>query len=235
MDNKWREIWNRRKPVTGGLTGDWEHIYLELKRLNGYDVMEGGISLDAWLELDAEIQQRLHLTHGDRVFEVGCGAGANLYLMQRAGIIVGGTDYAEGLVAIARTVLPHAAELYAGEADAIDTAQKYDAVFTNGVLHYLPDLGYAEHVLLRMLEKTTGAIGLIDVHDRDREEDFHAYRRSVIPDYDERYKGLSNLFFPRSFFEDFARAHDLHIVFTPMQLRGYWNAPFVFNCFMYRE
>ena len=235
MDNKWREIWNRRKPVTGGLTGDWEHIYLELKRLNGYDIMEGGISLDAWLELDAEIQQRLHLTHGDRVFEVGCGAGANLYLMQRAGIIVGGTDYAEGLVAIARTVLPHAAELYAGEADAIDTAQKYDAVFTNGVLHYLPDLGYAEHVLLRMLEKTTGAIGLIDVHDRDREEDFHAYRRSVIPDYDERYKGLSNLFFPRSFFEDFARAHDLHIVFTPMQLRGYWNAPFIFTCFMYRK
>ena len=235
MDNKWREIWNRRKPVTGGLTGDWEHVYLELKRLNGYDVMEGGISLDAWLELDAEIQQRLHLTHGDRVFEVGCGAGANLYLLQRAGIIVGGTDYAEGLVAIARAVLPHAIELYAGEADAIDTTQKYDAVYANSLLHYLPNLGYAEHVLLRMLEKTTGAIGLIDVHDRDKEEAFHAYRRSVIPDYDARYKGLSNLFFPRSFFEDFARAHDLRIVFTPMQLRGYWNAPFVFNCFMYRE
>ena len=235
MDNKWREIWNRRKPVTGGLTGDWEHVYLELKRLNGYDVMEGGISLDAWLELDAEIQQRLHLTHGGRVFEVGCGAGANLYLLQRAGITVGGTDYAEGLVAIARAVLPHAAELYAGEADAIQTAQKYDAVFTNGVLHYLPDLGYAEHVLLRMLEKTTGVIGLIDVHDRDKEEEFHAYRRSVIPDYDKRYKGLSNLFFPRSFFEDFARAHDLRIVFTPMQLRGYWNTPFIFNCFMYRR
>ena len=235
MDNKWREIWNRRKPVTGGLTGDWEHIYLELKRLNGYDVMEGGISLDAWLELDAEIQQRLHLTHGDRVFEVGCGAGANLYLLQRAGITVGGTDYAEGLVAIARAVLPHAIELYAGEADAIDTTQKYDAVYANSLLHYLPNLGYAEHVLLRMLEKTTGAIGLIDVHDRDKEEAFHAYRRSVIPDYDARYKGLSNLFFPRSFFEDFARAHDLRIVFTPMQLRGYWNAPFVFNCFMYRE
>ena len=199
MDNKWREIWNRRKPVTGGLTGDWEHIYLELKRLNGYDVMEGGISLDAWLELDAEIQQRLHLTHGGRVFEVGCGAGANLYLLQRAGITVGGTDYAEGLVAIARAVLPHAIELYAGEADAIDTTQKYDAVYANSLLHYLPNLVYAEHVLLRMLEKTTGAIGLIDVHDRDREEDFHAYRRSVIPDYDARYKGLSNLFFSAQF------------------------------------
>ena len=106
MDNKWREIWNRRKPVTDGLTGDWEHVYLELKRLNGYDVMEGGISLDAWLELDAEIKQRLHLTHGGRAFEVGCGAGANLYLLQRAGITVGGTDYAESLVAIARGAPP---------------------------------------------------------------------------------------------------------------------------------
>ena len=235
MDNKWREIWNRRQPVTDGLDGDWKHVFLELKRLNGYDVMEGGISLDAWLELDAEIKQRLHLTHGDRVFEVGCGAGANLYLLQRAGIIVGGTDYAEGLVTIARAVLPHAIELYAGEADVIDTTQKYDAAYANGLLHYLPDLLYAERALLRMLEKTTGAIGLIDVHDRDREEDFHAYRRSVIPDYDERYKGLSNLFFPRSFFEDFARAHDLRIVFTPMQLRGYWNAPFSFNVFLYRR
>ena len=235
MDNKWREIWNRRKPVTDGLEGDWKHVFLELKRLNGYDVMEGGISLDAWLELDAEIKQRLHLTHGDRVFEVGCGAGATLYLLQRAGIIVGGTDYAEGLVTIARAVLPNAIELYAGEADVIDTTQKYDAAYANGLLHYLPNLLYAERALLRMLEKTTGAIGLIDVHDRDKEEEFHAYRRSVIPDYDERYKGLSNLFFPRSFFEDFARAHDLRIVFTPMQLRGYWNAPFVFNCFMYRE
>ena len=161
MQDAWRAIWNRRKAVTGGLDGDWKHVFLELKRLNGYDVMEGGISLDAWLELDA--------------------------------------------------------------------------VYANSLLHYLTDNAYAEQLMERMLEKTTGAIGLIDLHDRDKEEEFHAYRRSVIPDYDARYKGLSNLFFPRSFFEDFARAHDLRIVFTPMQLRGYWNAPFVFNCFMYRE
>lgn len=235
MDSKWKAIWNRRRADEAALSGSWQDIFLELKRMNGFDVMEGGISLDAWLELDAEIQQRLHLTHGDRAFEVGCGAGANLYLLQRAGITVGGTDYAEGLVAIARAVLPHAIELYAGEADAIDTTQKYDAVYANSLLHYLTDNVYAERLMERMLEKTTDAIGLIDVHDRDKEEEFHAYRRSVIPDYDARYKGLSNLFFPRSFFEDFARTHDLRIVFTPMQLRGYWNAPFNFNVFLYRR
>ena len=235
MDNKWREIWNRRKPVTGGLTGDWEHIYLELKRLNGYDIMEGGISLDAWLELDAEIQQRLHLTHGGRVFEVGCGAGANLYLLQRAGITVGGTDYAEGLVAIARTVLPHAAELYAGEADAFDTSLTYDAALSNSVFSYFPDEAFAERVLTRMLEKTTGAIGLIDLHDAAKKEDFLAYRRAAIPDYDERYKGLNKLFYRRSFFANFARSHNLRIEYPAIEMEGYWNAPFVFNCFMYRE
>lgn len=39
MGNRWKEIWNRRRPLTGGLDGDWEHVFLERKRLNGYDVM----------------------------------------------------------------------------------------------------------------------------------------------------------------------------------------------------
>lgn len=39
MENRWKEIWNRRRPLTGGLDGDWEHVFLERKRLNGYDVV----------------------------------------------------------------------------------------------------------------------------------------------------------------------------------------------------
>ena len=62
MDNKWREIWNRRKPVTGGLTGDWEHIYLELKRLNGYDVMGDGVPLNDFLNFHAGLVALLDLT-----------------------------------------------------------------------------------------------------------------------------------------------------------------------------
>ena len=235
MDNKWREIWNRRKPVTGGLTGDWEHIYLELKRLNGYDVMEGGISLDAWLELDAEIQQRLHLTHGDRVFEVGCGAGANLYLLQRDGMTVGGTDYAEGLIETARAVLSSPAELYDGEADAIAVDQKYDAIFASGVFPYFPSDDYAVHVLDLMREKSRGAIGIMGLHDIEKREDYLAFRRANIPNYDALYKDLQRHFYTHSLFTDYASAHGLRIVFPAMDLKGYWNNAFVFHCFMYRE
>lgn len=235
MGNKWKEIWNRRRPVTGGLTGDWSEIFLELKRLNGYDLVTGAIPLSAFLKIHSIFKERLHLTRGKSLYDVGCGAGANLYLMQRDGIAVGGTDYAAPLVETARKVLPDARELTCGEADAFDTALKYDATLSNSVFSYFPDEEFAERVLLHMLEKTTDAIGLIDLHDADKEEDFLAYRRATIPDYDERYKGLGKFFYRRSFFEDFARAHNLHIEFPIFELEGYWNTPFIFHVFMYRK
>ena len=235
MNNEWKAVWNRRQAADDALTGDWQEVFLELKRLNGFDVVDGGIPLDSLLMQGRRIKELLHLKDGMSVYDVGCGAGANLYLMQRDGIAVGGTDYAAPLVETARKVLPDARELTCGEADAFDTALKYDAALSNSVFSYFPSEEFAERVLTRMLEKTTGAIGLIDLHDADKEEDFLAYRRATIPDYDERYKGLGKFFYRRSFFENFARAHDLNINFPAIEMEGYWNTPFVFNVFMYRK
>ena len=235
MDNKWREIWNRRKPVTGGLTGDWEHIYLELKRLNGYDVMGEGVPLNDFLNFHAGLVELLDLTPGKSVYEVGCGAGANLFLMQREGMIVGGSDYAEGLVETARAVIPNAREMGTIEAAAIPTDEKYDAVYSCGVFSYFPNHDYARRVLERMLEKSTHAIGITELHDRTKRQDYLAFRRANIPNYDDRYEGLGRLFHRRDFFEDFAREHNLSISFPPLEMANYWNTPFIFNCFMYRE
>ena len=235
MENDWKSVWNRRQAESTALTGKWQDVFLELKRLNGFDVVEGGIPLDSLLMQGRRIKELLHLTAGMSVYDVGCGAGANLYLLARDGIAVGGTDYAAPLIEIARSVLPAARELTCGEADAFDTMQKYDAVLSNSVFSYFPREDFAARVLTRMLEKTTGAIGLIDLHDAEKEEDFLAYRRATIPNYDERYKGLGKLFYRRRFFEDFAAAHDLRIAFPDIEMDGYWNTPFVFNVFMYRR
>ena len=235
MGNKWKEIWNRRKPVTGSLSGSWQDVFLELKRLNGYDIVEGGIPLSAFLKFHEELKTMLHLTTGKSIYDVGCGAGANLYLMQRDGITVSGTDYAAPLIDIAHSVLTAPRELTCGEADAFDTTLKYDAALSNSVFSYFPSEDFAERVLTRMLEKTKTAVGLIDLHDAEKEEDFLAYRRTTIPDYDERYKGLGKLFYRRSFFEGFARAHGLSIVFPSIEMEGYWNNPFIFHVFMYRK
>ncbi len=235
MTNAWKVVWNRRQAAEVALSGDWQDVFLELKRLNGFDVVDGGIPLNSLLMQGRRIVELLHLSAGMSVYDVGCGAGANLYLMQREGIAVGGTDYAATLVETARRVLPGARELTCGEADAFDTSLKYDAALSNSVFSYFPSEDFAARVLTRMLKKTTGAIGLIDLHDAAKEEDFLAYRRATIPDYDERYKGLGKFFYHRRFFEDFARAHNLRIEFPAIEMEGYWNTPFVFNVFMYRR
>ena len=235
MDSKWKAVWNRRQANEAALSGSWQDIFLELKRMNGFDVMDGGIPLDSLLMQAQCIKDLLHLTAGMSVFDVGCGAGANLYLLQRDGIAVGGMDYSAALVEAARGVCLAARELTCGEADAFDTSLTYDAALSNSVFSYFPDEAFAERVLTRMLEKTTGAIGLIDLHDATKKGDFLAYRRAAIPDYDERYRGLNKLFYRRSFFADFARTHNLRIEYPAIEMEGYWNTPFVFNCFMYRE
>ena len=235
MGNHWKEIWNRRKPVTDELAGDWEHVYLELKRLNGYDVMGGGIPLDAFLNFNAGLVELLDLTPGKSVYEVGCGAGANMYLMQREGMIVGGSDYAEGLIETAHAVVPNAREMGAMEAADIPTEEKYDAVYSCGVFSYFPDHDYATRVLERMLAKSRHAIGITELHDRAKRQDYLAFRRANIPNYDERYEGLGRLFFRREFFEEFAARYDLRLVFPNLEMANYWNTPFIFTCFMYRK
>ena len=44
MDSKWKAVWNRRRANEAALSGSWQDIFLELKRMNGFDVMDGGIS-----------------------------------------------------------------------------------------------------------------------------------------------------------------------------------------------
>ena len=235
MKNQWRAVWNRSTSSNDRLTGRWQDVLLELKRANGYDVMEGGLPLETFIGHDKQMRELLHLSPGKSVFEVGCGAGANLYLMQRDSIMVGGMDYSPPLVDTARTVLPDALELSCGEADKLSTERTYDAVFSAGVFSYFTGTDYARRVLTRMLEKSRGALGLLEVHDIEKEDAYHAFRRASIPDYDERYKGLDKLFYPRAFFEDFARKHDLTVTFPTVDMPGYWNTPFIFNCFMYRK
>ena len=235
MDNKWKAIWNRRKPTADALAGCWQEVFLELKRLNGYDVMGDGISLEAFLEEDIQIRELLGLSVNSSVFEIGCGTGANIYLMARDGMTVGGIDYAGSLIEIAHKVLPHSTELSSGEADIIATEQKYDAVFSNGVFPYFPDEAYVERVLTRMLEKSRGPVGIMGLHDIETKEDYLAFRRANIPNYDELYKGLNKLFCSRSLFKNFAAAHNLDVKFPEIALDGYWNTPFIFNCFMYRK
>ena len=85
-----------------------------------------------------------------------------------------------------------------------------------------------------MYTKARRAIGLIDIHDREKKESFIAFRKANIANYEEKYAGLQKLFYDRDFFMDFATQHGLDIVFIKSEVDGYWNNNFVFNCYFYK-
>jgi hypothetical protein len=120
------------------------------------------------------------------------------------------------------------------EAINMPTDIKYDAVVSISVFHYFYDLEYAKNVLNKMLEKSKKVIAVMHIHDKSKEKEFLELRRKITPDYDERYTGLPKLFYDKEFFIEFAKENNLEIKFFNSALKGFWNAPFVFDCFMYR-
>lgn len=146
--NKWQQIWERRRDNLNSINAeDSRAVFAELIRLDGYD--SAGLTsdlVDYMAHQYDDIKAALNVK--GNVFEVGCGAGAWLYMFARDGYEVGGLDYSSALIDIAKKVLPvdKVKELICAGADELSTDKKYDAVFATGVFSYFSDVAYAERV-----------------------------------------------------------------------------------------
>lgn len=235
--NKWQQIWQHRRDNLQHIdASDTRAVFAELIRLDGYD--SAGLTselVDYMAHQYDDLKAALNI--GGSVFEVGCGAGAWLYMFARDGYTVGGLDYSAALIDIARKVLPaeNVRELICAGAEDLSTDKKYDATFATSVFSYFDDVAYAERVLEKMLSKSLHTVAVLDIYDKAFEAELLAERRRTIENYDERYRGLSKLFLPRSFFEDFAARHALKIHFADNKRAGYVNAPYTYHCFMERS
>ncbi|MDE7294298.1 MAG: class I SAM-dependent methyltransferase [Oscillospiraceae bacterium] len=238
MANDWKRIWSERTLENEEIDfSDPKRLFVELKRCNGFDTMGGKISDDALVLQYENIKKRL--TDGapekiNSVYEVGCGSGANLFLFERDGYTCGGIDYSQALIDIAKRVL-HSDDLVCDEAVNCREEPVYGCVLSNSVISYFTDTQYTYAVLEKMYKKTLYSIGLIDVHDADKEADFISYRKKTIENYEEKYAGLPKLFYSREFFEEFADKHNMRIEFCPSEVENYWNNDYIFNCFMYKK
>lgn len=240
--NQWKEIWEKRTEHSELLEStDSKKVFLELKRCNGFDVVGEGMTYEAlynqYVQTKNELSfssQNLAMDYIKSVYEIGCGSGANLYLFEKDGIQCGGIDYSDSLIRIAKKVLK-TNDLICDEAINISSDKKYDAILSNSVFSYFPNKEYAYSVLEKMYEKATRSIGILDIHDEKKELDFIEYRKKTIEDYEERYKNLPKLFYPKKFFIDFAKQHNLDIKFVNSNMEGYWNNDFIFHCYMYKR
>lgn len=239
----WREVWNREKQIinNGGKLNTIEAVYKEMRRVNGYDAVDGEYSWEDFLAQWKEWNHNLNFSKRDyggieSVFEVGCGSGPNLLLYQSLcnHMKVGGIDYSEPLTNIANQYID-SEELYCGEAIEMDTKIKYDAVISYSVFHYFSDYGYAERVLEKMYQKALHVIAILDIHDLKKKESFLNNRRALTPDYDIKYRGLDKLFFDKQFFIDFAEKYHCDIKIDHSNVKSYWNNNFVYHCYLYKQ
>ena len=240
MDN-WKRIWGNRKVIRENIKcADFETVFMELKRLTGNDTLaNGGVGYPAFVKQFEQVYQELTFADSfsaNSFFEVGCGSGALLLLLQnKKGKEVGGLDYSNALIKVAKEVIEQPKELYCAEAIELDTKIKYDCLFSFSAFEYFRDYDYANEVLKRMLEKANYSMAVLDVHDINLQEKYVEYRRSVIPDYDEKYADLHKLFYDKSFFVEFAEKNNLDIKITGCKLEGYWNAPFTYDVYFIKN
>lgn len=242
MSNKWREIWEKRNANLNEIySGDMKRVFLELKRIAGWDATGDMLAFEQFQRQYVEIKNELEFCAASQhrpiksVYEVGCGCGANLYLFQKDGIEVGGVDYSNAEIEIAGEVLENPRELICDNAINASSEVKYDAVLSNSVFSYFEDYDYAKKVLEIMYDKANYSIGIVDIHDADKKDAFIEYRKKIIENYEERYKDLPKFFYDKTFFLEFAEQHDMSIRFSKSGMRGYWNNDYVFNCFMIKN
>ena len=240
MENNWKGLWANRSADEAVLRdGDARQIFLELKRSNGFDVVEGGIPYESLLGQYQEMKERLSrpLPEGAAlrsVYEVGCGSGANLFLFENDGLRTGGIDYSPKLASCAKQVL-HTVDIHCAEASQLPESPRYDAVISVSVFGYFSDETYAETVLEKMCRKASYSIGILELADAEKEEAYTAYRKKLIPNYEQRYQGLPRQFYSKEFFRSFARRHGMDIEIIPMNMEGYWNSQFYFDCYLYKR
>lgn len=240
MENNWKRLWSNRSADEAVLRGgDAKQIFLELKRSNGFDVVEGGIPYGSLLGQYHEMKERLSrpLPEGaalQSVYEVGCGSGANLFLFENDGLRTGGIDYSPKLASCAKQVL-HTVDIHCDEASQLPESPQYDAVISVSVFGYFSGETYAQTVLEKMCRKANYSVGILELADAEKEAEYTAYRKKLIPNYEQRYRGLPRQFYNKEFFQSFARRHGMDVEIIPMDMEGYWNSQFYFDCYLYKR
>ena len=136
---------------------------------------------------------------------------------------LGGTDYSESLVRIARKSYE---KRFSRRGIGYSDRTRIGSCQRRFCFVYFRDEEYAGRVLERMYAKSAKAVMCTEVYDLSKKEECIAYRRSRMSDYDERYKDLGKLFLSRKFWMDFAEAHDADIEFCDVKNPYYWNKGF---------
>lgn len=224
----WKEVWDARR-----LDPSRPSVLSRLLAADGMDTGFGSVDERSWRRYVLDTAAAVGIEPPSSVFEVGCGAGAWLYELDRLGCRVAGLDGSAALIGFARDHMP-SGEWTVADAAALVIQPPYDFVVSSGVFLYFPSLDYARGVLARMVSKARRGVLVLDVPDLSRRDAALAERRQMAgeEDYRRRYAGLDHLYFPRTWFgETLASLGVSRVSIQDQQIDGYANAKHRFNVF----
>ncbi len=223
----WDDVWQRR-------TFDYSRgsLLSALMAADGFGTGFGKVDEENWAGYVRTIAGRLRIAPGSSVLEVGCGAGAFLYELYRQGCTVSGIDRSPKLIEYARQAMPEG-RFDVADASELDPGEPVDAVVSFGVFLYFPSLAYARRVLERMAVSARHVVAVLDLPDRARRAEDLARRQELAGGaeaYEEFYRGLTHLYFDRTWFtRTLDRCGLADVEVADQELVGYSHAPFRFN------
>lgn len=231
MTPNWHQVWEARR-----IDRRHGNVLAQLLAADGMDTGFGSVSEDSWTRYVLAMAETVGITAGASVFEVGCGAGAWLYQLERLGCRVAGLDGSSTLIGYAREHLPNG-HWTVGDAAGLEREPQYDFVVSSGVFLYFPSLAYAQTVLARMVAKARRGLLILDVPDLSLREAALAERRRIAGDaYSERYAGLDHLYYERVWFHAMlTQLGATRSTIRDQAIDGYINSRYRFNVIAWIE
>ena len=224
--NAWRDIWNSRHPKSVNDLAD-------LIQLNGFDSNGTSFTVDSWIKYVESFQKMIPIQPSDSVFEFGCGCGAFLKPLYDKGHEVGGVDYSEVLISVAKINMVNA-EFWLQNANECFGAKKYDIVMSHSVFQYFDSLDFARIVCRNMLEKSSRKVAILDVPNIQLQRESER-ARSFGQIGNAEKKGLNkvrHLFYEKRWFEQISENEKVDIEIVDQNVDGYINSNFRFNVIM---
>lgn len=200
----WQEIWGQKARRLGDVPSSV---------IDGYHF----ITESQYNEMIRQVIDPMGMKAGNSLLECGCGAGAFLQAVDLAcpGLRLSGIDYAEPMLAVARSRMPFA-RFIRGDIRALSGLEKetFDHSAAFAVLCYLNNTGEAEQALDELIRVTRpgGCIFLGDTSDANKRSEAiellrEIWRPCTIPEY---------LFLEKDFFHRYAETRNLQISIADM-------------------
>lgn len=221
----WREVWVKRTKPNGDSTLE------TLLNFGGFGSSHISIDSDEWLRYCNQIRWQLALDEDHSIYEVGCGAGAFLYPFAQTGREVGGCDFSETMLNLARESIPN------GKFDLHDASRlngkMHDAVVSNAVFNYFPDLQYAAEVVEKMVRKSRHTLLITDINHQQYQKAILAARCGAlsVEEYLQRFQKTPFAFYTPEWFLSLSEDLGVSCSVLPQHLNHHYR-DYRFNIMM---